>query len=93
MNTELIRATGGEIIIKSGAEGVCCAIDLRRGLGMAFKAQDGAGRAVEAAALAVLQKLQCLKSDEVNAISKRINPKIQNWSGTEVGQIRVDINF
>jgi L-asparaginase II len=92
MNTDTIRATKGEILLKSGAEGVCCVVDLRKGYGMALKCHDGGARAVEAAALAILQKLNCFKPEEHQALSKWMDPPLRNWSGTEVGQIRVDLN-
>jgi L-asparaginase II len=91
MNSDVIRSTGGEILMKSGAEGVCCAVDLRQGFGLALKCHDGAGRAVESAALAILQQLGSFKETEKQQLAHYLDPQLRNWAGTEVGQIRVDL--
>src|SRR5512132_1963200 len=49
------RAAGG-ILVKGGAEGVCAAALLERGLGFAVKIDDGAKRAAETAMAALLAR-------------------------------------
>jgi L-asparaginase II len=55
--TALMMAYPGEIIAKVGAGGVYMAGLVKEGLGIALKAEDGDGRAVEVALLAVLEDL------------------------------------
>jgi L-asparaginase II len=54
--TRLIQACQGRAVVKSGAEGVFAAILPGRGLGIALKIDDGAGRGAEAAAAALLAR-------------------------------------
>ncbi len=62
--TILMRSTGGRAVVKTGAEGVYAAIVPGRGLGIALKVDDGAGRAAETAMAALLDCLQLLGQDE-----------------------------
>ncbi len=84
--TDLMRAMGGRVAIKTGAEGVFVAIipDLR--LGVAVKIADGTTRASEAAIAAVLVKLGVLDADHP-ATRARMMPEIRNWRGTLCGRI------
>ncbi|MGL5083861.1 MAG: asparaginase [Microcoleaceae cyanobacterium] len=56
-DTELMRLTSGELISKSGAEGVQCVGRIGEGMGLAIKALDGAKRAKYAVAIHVLKQM------------------------------------
>jgi L-asparaginase len=56
-DTELMRLTGGEVISKSGAEGIQCLGQVGQGMGLAIKVKDGAKRAKYAVAIRLLQQL------------------------------------
>jgi L-asparaginase len=56
-DTELMRLTEGEIISKSGAEGVQCIGRVGEGVGLAIKVADGAKRAKYAIAIHILQQM------------------------------------
>ncbi|AFY72813.1 L-asparaginase II [Synechococcus sp. PCC 7502] len=56
-DTELMRLTNGEIVSKSGAEGVQCLGRVGEGLGLAIKVMDGAKRAKHAVAIHLLRQL------------------------------------
>ncbi len=56
-DTELMRLTQGEILSKSGAEGVQCIGRVGEGLGLAIKVMDGAKRAKHAVAIHLLRQL------------------------------------
>ena len=56
-DTELMRLTQGELVSKSGAEGVQCVGRVGEGLGLAIKVVDGAKRAKYAAAIHLLKQL------------------------------------
>jgi L-asparaginase II len=58
--TELMGAAPGRVALKTGAEGVFCAILPERGLGVALKVADGATRGAEAAIAALLVRLGVL---------------------------------
>jgi L-asparaginase II len=85
--TELMRAMGGRVALKGGADGAYVAIlpDLR--LGVALKIVDGSDRAKAAAIAAVLIRLGVL--DAAHPAAKRwINTQMRNWRGVEVGSVR-----
>lgn len=56
-DSELMRLTGGELVSKSGAEGVQCIGRVGQGMGLAIKVIDGAKRAKYAAATHLLGQL------------------------------------
>lgn len=85
--TELMRAMGGKVAIKTGAEGVFVAILPEKRLGIALKVRDGATRASECAIAAILVKLGVLDPNHPDAI-KRMTPIQKNWRGTQTGFIR-----
>lgn len=85
--TELMRAMGGKVAIKTGAEGVFVAILPEKRLGIALKVRDGATRASECAIAAILVKLGALDPNHPAAI-KRMTPIQKNWRGTQTGFIR-----
>ncbi len=56
-DTDLMCLTQGEIISKSGAEGLQCVGRLGEGMGLAVKVMDGSKRAKYAAAIYILQQM------------------------------------
>ena len=84
--TDLMRAMGGKVAIKTGAEGVFVAIIPEKRLGVALKIADGTTRASEAAIAAILVKLGVLDADHP-ATQARMVPEIRNWRGTLCGRI------
>ncbi|MEM8602470.1 MAG: asparaginase [Cyanobacteria bacterium P01_H01_bin.121] len=56
-DTEVIRLTAGQVVSKSGAEGIQCLARVGEGLGIAIKVIDGAKRAKYAVATHLLQQL------------------------------------
>lgn len=83
----LMQAAPGRIFAKGGAEGVHCAAIPELGLGIAVKCDDGAARAGDAIAAAVLARL--LHADE--SLSARLlqlaNPPIESRIGAKVGAL------
>ena len=79
--TRLMESAGGTAVVKTGAEGVFCGIDLREGFAFALKARDGHPRAAEIAAEWLLDLLGSVE---------HASPKpLTNWVGSNVGEIRV----
>jgi L-asparaginase len=56
-DTELMRLTQGELVSKSGAEGIQCVGRVGEGLGLAIKINDGAKRAKYAVAIQLLKQM------------------------------------
>lgn len=57
IDTAVMQLPGGDVTMKSGAEGIVCFASARTGLSGAIKARDGGRRAVDPAAVAVLAAL------------------------------------
>jgi L-asparaginase II len=74
--------------LKGGAEGVFCAALPEQGLGIAFKCDDGAGRAAEAVMAALLIRLMPHEPDVSAMLERFARPAISNWNGVEVGRLR-----
>ena len=85
--TELMRAMGGKVAVKGGAEGFYVAILPERGLGVALKVADGASRASEAAIAQVLIRLGVLEAGSPGARA-RVDHPLRNWRGLDVGELR-----
>jgi L-asparaginase II len=90
--TELMRAMGGRVAIKTGAEAVYVAILPGQGLGIALKIADGGTRAAEAAIAALLVRLGALEADHP-ATRKRLDAAQRNWRGLETGILRAAPGF
>lgn len=90
--TELMRAMGGRVALKTGAEAVFVAILPDQGLGMAVKVVDGGTRASEAAITALLVRAGVLDADHP-AARKRLNAVQTNCRGLETGILRAAPGF
>jgi L-asparaginase II len=85
--TELMRAMGGQVAVKTGAEAVFVAILPGPGLGVALKIEDGATRGSECAVAAILARLGALDPDHPAARAV-MNAGIVNRRGIVTGTIR-----
>jgi L-asparaginase II len=83
--TEVMTALAGAAYLKTGAEGVYAAAVPALGLGIAVKAEDGAGRAAEVILAATLMRLLPAQGDSLRRFT---NPVLRNWNGIEVGALR-----
>ncbi|HUH12048.1 MAG TPA: asparaginase [Longimicrobiales bacterium] len=86
--TELMRAVGGRLFAKVGAEGVYCAASPGAELGIALKVEDGARRAAEPALVAVLGALGLLSEQEQERLERWGRPALRNTRGEVVGRLR-----
>lgn len=87
--TRIIEASRGAVLIKEGAEGVYAGALPARGIGIAVKAEDGAGRAAATVMGHALRQLNALDEHAVAALGDTLQPVIRNHVGREVGRIRV----
>lgn len=85
--TELMRATGRGIAIKTGAEGVYTAIIPHLKRGIALKITDGGTRGSEAAIAALLVHLGVLDADHP-ATLRRVNAVQRSRRGIETGILK-----
>ncbi len=86
--TAVIEATGGAVLVKTGAEGVFTGAVPGRGIGFALKIDDGAKRASEVATAAVLGYLSLLDDEAIARLTDFTQPRLRNWRGREVGWVR-----
>jgi L-asparaginase II len=87
-DTRIATLFGETVLCKCGAEGTAAAAIPGQGLGLAVKIDDGAGRAVEIAMAALLQRFlpaPLTTSDEFQSLATRT---LRNWNGTVVGTLR-----
>ena len=82
-----MKAAGGRVFAKVGAEGYYCAGAPAARLGIALKVEDGAKRAAEPALIAVLQALDLISASERSALSRYAQPAVLNTRGEIVGEI------
>ncbi|EWY39150.1 asparaginase [Skermanella stibiiresistens SB22] len=87
-DTRMMEATGGDALIKIGAEGVMCAVLPKLGLGIALKIEDGASRAAGIAMAALLRQCKVLTDARWNELAGVTHPDITNRAGLAVGGIR-----
>ena len=90
--TELMRAMGGRVAIKTGAEAVFVAILPDQRLGVALKIDDGSTRASEAAITAILIRLGVLDAGHP-AAARYLSGPLKNWRGMVTGEIRLAAGF
>ncbi len=88
-DTVVMRKLPGRIFMKTGAEGVFCALLPDKGLSFAVKAEDGATRAAEAMIAALLARHFDEGSAEKAALLALSRHGMTNWNGLHVGTIRV----
>jgi L-asparaginase II len=86
-DTDLMRASGGRIVAKAGAEGVHCDALLDAGLGLALKVLDGTRRAAPPATLAVLDALRALEPAARAELAPHARTTLLNAAGTLVGEV------
>lgn len=93
-DTEVMRAGRGLLVSKIGAEGVYTAgvVPCERwpkGLGLAFKIEDGEDRRARSTiAIEALRQLGVLDEDTYKALAPYASFPVQNHRGEKVGQIR-----
>ncbi len=83
--TTMMRATGGRVVVKTGAEGVFAAIVPEAGLAIALKLDDGAGRAAETTIAFLLDRMGLVDREAVRDL---IHAPLRNTRDTVTGERR-----
>lgn len=86
--TEVMEATAGRALVKTGAEGVYCGALPAEGLGIALKVDDGATRAAENLMARLLSRLGVLDEASLARLSARLEEPLFNRAGREIGVVR-----
>ena len=85
--SQLIKATGGKMFSKGGAEGVLLFAHKEKKIGGIIKVTDGNERAIPSVANEIFKKLEILSKEELAKLSKWSNEKIYNHAKINVGKI------
>ncbi|HYY97815.1 MAG TPA: asparaginase, partial [Pyrinomonadaceae bacterium] len=98
-DTEVMRACAGRVVSKIGAEGVYTAGVLPcerwpKGLGLAFKIEDGEDRRARSTiAIEALRQLDVLNEDARKALKPYASFPVKNHRGENVGEIRTSFKL
>ena len=88
LDTEIIRASHGQVISKGGAEGIQCLCKVNEGIGLALKVEDGSKRAKHAVSLHLLKQLEWISILRIQDIEDKVL-KFPQGVGIEVkGQLK-----
>jgi L-asparaginase II len=86
-DTDAIALGGGDVVSKSGAEGVQGIGFASRRLGVVLKVVDGARRAADPATIAILDELDVLAPEHRAELGRYARAPLTNVAGTVVGEI------
>ena len=87
-DTRLMQLFGAAVFSKTGAEGMHVLALPEQGLSIAVKCADGATRAAEVAAAALLARYLPASPEGETALERFRRPVVRNWAGTETGLMR-----
>ena len=89
-DTDVVKATNGNIIAKIGAEGNYVVFIRDKGITMYLKAEDGVlHRATEPAIGFLLKRFGAIDDQADETLSGYTRPVLKNWKGIEIGKIVV----
>ncbi len=71
-DTEIIKASHGQVISKGGAEGIQCLCKVNEGIGLALKVEDGSKRAKHAVGLHLLRQLEWISDLRIQDIEDKV---------------------
>ena len=71
-DTEIIKASHGNVIGKGGAEGIQCLCKVNEGIGIALKVEDGSKRAKHAVSLHLLKQLEWISEVRIQDIEEKV---------------------
>ena len=87
LDTDLMTLCGDSLVVKTGAEGVFCAVLRRRGEGLALKVGDGARRAQDVALMELLLEVGVIGEPVARRLEAHWRPEVLNHAGEVVGRI------
>lgn len=87
LDSDLLRASGGRVFAKYGAESVQAVGVLGAGRGLALKIDDGGLRALTFFVPRLLAHLGLIAEGEAAALARWSEPALVNFAGREVGRV------
>ena len=87
-DTDLMHASEDRLVAKAGAEGCEGVGDLRTGMGLFLKVEDGAARAVAPATVEALRQLAWLEGRAFEVLGEWWMPPLKNWAQRDVGRLK-----
>ncbi len=91
IDTEILKASGGRLFAKIGAEAVHAIGVVGGGRGLALKIDDGGARGLNALVMALLERLELAGAEELERLAAWRETKLENLAGLEVGRIEAVI--
>jgi L-asparaginase len=88
-DTEVMRLTAGELVCKSGAEGIQCIGRVSEGMGLAIKVTDGAKRAKYAVAVHLLKQMGWISP----SVSETLSDLFMNLSDVARLEVSGDLSM
>lgn len=88
LDTDVMKAFGGNLMLKIGAEGVFCGAVRDKGIGFALKVDDGHMKAAEAMVSALIAEIAEPDAEQRKVLNARTNQVMHNWRGIEVAEMR-----
>lgn len=88
-DSALVDVTGGRVVAKMGADGFYGAMCREEGYGIALHIDDGSLPASERVLAALLENLGVIGESEKKQLHRYIRPMRLNYSGDEVGSVRI----
>lgn len=87
-DTDLMGASEDRLVSKIGAEACEGVADLRTGMGLFVKVEDGATRALAPAVVEALRQLAWLEGRAFEVLGEWWMPGVRNWAGRDVGRVK-----
>jgi L-asparaginase II len=96
-DTDLMKISGGNLVAKSGADGVFC-IGIRNekqkfGLGITIKMESGNMKFLPMAVIRILEQIKILSGEQVKKLKKYIPLDILNYRNEKIGYIISDFKL
>jgi L-asparaginase II len=88
-DTELMRAAGGKLVAKAGAEGLQGVGSPGLGFGYASKVLDGSPRGRGPITIAAMRRLGVLSEEQASHLERFARPTVYNRAGRAVGEVVV----
>jgi len=86
-DTELMRLTEGQLVSKSGAEGIQCVGRVGEGMGLAIKVRDGASRAKYAASIHLLKQMGWINPTVAENLAEKFMSVTQHKRLEAIGEL------
>lgn len=87
LDTDILKATGGRLFAKIGAEAVHAIGVVGGGRGLALKIDDGGVRGLHALVMGLIERLELAGTLELAQLAAWRETRLENFAGLEVGRI------